>query len=69
MGNFHCGVETGKRFSHVHLHCNVSDLRITSKMSTLHPLEKFLQTASSTLSASFHVWENQAKLTVYEIEN
>ena len=44
MGNFHCGEETGKRFSHVHLHCNVSDLRIASKMSTLHPLEKFLQT-------------------------
>jgi len=35
------------------------------------PLEKFLQTpvATSTLSASFHVWANQAKPTMCEIEN
>jgi len=25
--------------------------------------------ATLTLSASFHVWANQAKLTMYEIEN
>jgi len=35
------------------------------------PLEKFLWTpmATVTLSARFHVWANQAKLTMYEIEN
>jgi len=35
------------------------------------PLEKFLRTpvATLTLSAKFHIWSNQAKLTMYEIEN
>jgi len=35
------------------------------------PLEKFMRTPMTTLtlSASFHVWANQAKLTMYEIEN
>jgi len=37
MGNFRCGVETGKRFMNVHLHCNVSNLKMISKMSTLPP--------------------------------
>jgi len=35
------------------------------------PLEKFLQTpmATVTLSASLHIWANQAELTMYEIES
>jgi len=71
MGNFLCGVETGKLFVNVHLHCNASNLRIISKMSTLPPLGKFLPPpmATLTLSASLPVWANQAKLTMYEIEN
>jgi len=72
VGNFLCGVETGKRFVNVHLHCNVSNLRIISKMSTLpSPPKKFLRTpmATLTLAARFHVWANQAKLTTYETEN
>jgi len=28
MGNFLCGVETGKSFVNVHLHCNVSNLQM-----------------------------------------
>jgi len=34
-------------------------------------LKKFLRTsmATFTLSTSFHEWANQAKLTMYEIEN
>jgi len=69
MGNFLCGVETRKRFVNVHLHCNVRNLRIISKMSTLSPLEKCLPPpmATLTLSASFHVWANQAQLTMYKI--
>jgi len=38
-GNFLRGVETAKRFVNVHLHCNVSNLKMISKMSTL-PLRK-----------------------------
>ena len=60
------------RFVNVHLHCNVSNLKMISKMSMLPPpLEKFLRTPTATLnlSASFYVWANQAKLAVYEIEN
>jgi len=41
MGNFLCGVETGQRFVNVHLHCNVSNLRIISKMSTFSPWKSF----------------------------
>jgi len=35
------------------------------------PQEKFLRTPMSTLtlSGSFHVWVNQVKLIMYEIEN
>ena len=55
-----------KRFVNVHLHCNVSNLKKISKMSTLSRLENILQTpvATFTFSASFHVWANQANLTV-----
>jgi len=73
MGKFLCGVETVKNFVNAHFHCNVSisNLKQISKMSRLSPLETFLQTPMDTLilSASFHVWANQAKPTIYEIEN
>jgi len=71
MGNVLCGVETGKRFVNVHLHYNIRNLKMISKMSALSPMEKFLPTPMATLmlSANFHVWANQAKLTMYEIEN
>jgi len=71
MGNFLCGVEAVMCFVNVNLQCNVSNLKKISKMSTLPPLKKFLRTsmATLTLSASFHVLANQAKLTMYEIEN
>jgi len=71
VGNFLCGVETVKRFVNVRLHCNVSNLKKISKMSTLSRLENILQTpvTTFTFSASFHVWANQANLTVWEIEN
>ena len=35
MGHFLCGVETVKSFVKVHFHCNVSNLKKISKMSTL----------------------------------
>jgi len=71
MGQFLCGVETVKRFVNIRLHCNVSNLKKMSKMSTFHPLEKFLLTpgATFTLSTSYYVWASQAKLTTYEIED
>jgi len=71
MGNFLCGVEVVKRFVNVNLHCNVSNLKKIRKISTFPLLEKFLRTSIATLtfSASFHVWANQAELTMYEIEN
>jgi len=71
LGNFLRGVETGKRSVNVHLHCNVSNLKMISETSTFSPLEKFLRTPMTTLtlSASFHAWANQAKLAMYEIEN
>jgi len=58
MGHFLCGVETVKSFVNIRLHYNVSNLKRTSSMSTLHPLEKLLRTrmATFTLSASFDVW-------------
>jgi len=72
IGDFLCAVETGKLFVNVHLHCNVSNLKMMSKISTFQPLEKFLRTpmATLTLSASFDVWTNKAKLklAMYEIE-
>ena len=58
MRHFLCGVETVKRFVNVHLHCNVSNLKIISNMMTLPlPLEKFLWTpmAIFTLTASSEV--------------
>jgi len=63
MGHFLRGVETVKRFVNIHLHCNVSNLKQISKMSTFHPLEKFLlkPMATFTLSTSFDVWASQAK--------
>jgi len=71
MGNFLCVVEAAKCFVNVSLHCNVRNLKKIRKISTFPPLEKFLRTsmAALTLSASFHVWANQAELTMYEIEN
>jgi len=36
MGHFLCGVETAKRFVNIRLHCNVSNQKKISKMSTLH---------------------------------
>jgi len=70
MGNFLCGVETGKRFVNFRLLCKVSNLKTIRKMSTLPPLWKFRLTpmAAFTLSTSFHIWASQAKLTTYEIE-
>ena len=38
MGHFLCGVETVKRFVNIRLHCNISNLKITSKIMTLQPL-------------------------------
>jgi len=35
MGHFLCGVERVKCYVNVHLHCMVSNLKITNKMSTL----------------------------------
>jgi len=32
-----CGVQTVKRFVNFHLHCNVSNLEKSSKMSTMRP--------------------------------
>jgi len=63
MGHFLCGVETVKRFVNIRLHCNVSNLKKISKMSTFHPLEKFLRKPMTTftLSTSFDVWASQAK--------
>jgi len=58
-------VETVKRFVNVHSHCNVSNLKKISNMSTLPPpMEKFLRTPRGifTLSASFHVWARHATL-------
>jgi len=71
MGYFLCGVETAKRFVNIRLHCNVSNLKKISKMSTFHPLEKFLRTPMVTfiLSTSFDIWANQTKLTMYDIED
>ena len=71
MGHFLRGVETVKRFVNIRLHCNVSNLKKISKMSTLHPLEKFLRMPMATfdLSTSFNVWTSQTKLTTYEIED
>jgi len=43
MGNFLCGVETKKRFVDVHLLCNVSNLSISSEMSTLPPTWKYFR--------------------------
>ena len=70
-GHCLCGVETVKRFVNIRLHCNVSNLKKISKMSTLHPLEKFLRMPMATfdLSTSFNVWTSQTKLTTYEIED
>ena len=54
MGHFHCGVERVNSFVNVHLHCNVSNLKKISKMSTLRPQEKFLRTPMvSTISFYF----------------
>jgi len=66
VGHFLCGVETVKRFVNVRLHCNVSNLKKISKMSTLQPLGKFLRTsrATFTLSASFDTRTIQVKLTM-----
>jgi len=65
MGNFLCGVETAKRFVNIRLHCSVSNLRKISKMSTFHPLEKFLRTpmATFTLLTSFDVLYGQVRLS------
>jgi len=62
MGHFLCGVETVKSFVKIRLHYNVSNLKKISKMSTFHPLEKFLlkPMATFTLSTSFDVWVSQA---------
>jgi len=43
MGHFLCGVETLKRFVKIYLHCNVSNLKNISKMSTLSPPGKSLR--------------------------
>ena len=61
---FVCGEERLKHFVNVHLHCNISDLKKISKMSTLPPLEKFLRMpmATFTLLGSFDIWASQAKL-------
>jgi len=40
IGHFLYGVEREKRFVNVNLHCIVSNLKRTSKMSTLPPLGK-----------------------------
>ena len=72
MGHFLCGVETVKRFVNIRLHCNVSNLKKISKMSTLHPLlKKFIRTpiATFTHSTSFDVRACQVKITMYETEN
>jgi len=73
IGHFLC-VEIVKGFVNVHLHCNVSNLKKISKMSTLLSLWKDFcgrpWLLSFTLLASFDVWASQAnKLTMYEIEN
>jgi len=49
MGRYLWGVETVKRFVNVHFHCIVSNLKRTSKLSMLPPLEKFLRTSMVTL--------------------
>ena len=36
IGHFLCGIVTVKRFVTIRLHCNVSNLKMMSKMSTLH---------------------------------
>jgi len=41
LGNFLCGVETGKRSVNVHLHCNVSNLKMISETSTFPPWKNF----------------------------
>jgi len=71
MEHFLCGAETVKRFVNIPLHCNVSNLKMISKLSTFHPLENVLRTpmATFTLSTSLDVLSSQAKLTVYEIED
>jgi len=48
MGHFLCGVERVKRYVNVHLHCMVSNLKTTNKMSTLPSLAK--------ISADAHAW-------------
>jgi len=52
-GHFLCGVESVKRFVSVHVHCIVINLKRNCKMSTLPPLEKFLQTPVQILSESY----------------
>jgi len=71
MGHCLCGVETVKRYVNIRLHCSVSNLKKISKMTMLHPLQKFLRMAMDTftLSASFEVWASQIKLIINEIEN
>jgi len=49
MGHYLWGVQRVNRFVNVHLHCIVSDLKKVSKMSMLHPLEKFLRTRDDNL--------------------
>jgi len=44
-------VETVMRFVNVHLHCIVSNLTRISKMLTLLPLKKFLQTPMNLIYA------------------
>ena len=41
MKHFRWGVERVKRFVNVHLHCIVSNLKTTSKISTLPPWKNF----------------------------
>jgi len=63
MEHFVCGAETVKCFVNVHVHCNVSNQKKISKMSTFPPLETFLRSpmATFTLSASFDVVYGQAR--------
>ena len=52
-GSFFCGVDRVKRYVNVHLHCIVSSLKWTSKMSTLPTRGKFSAGAHACVVSAY----------------